>query len=322
MSTQRRSLATKALRFALPAVVVALVAAPAQAIEWGQVQGETITLFYPGQSPFEWVLTEADHSGGDDIRKGETCRECHQDEERDIGNKIVSGEKLEPDPIAGKRGFIEVEVKTAYDNERFYVRLEWPGPEQDPTRKLDPEFQSKATMLLGDQSIPAYKLTGCWASCHADMEGMPSDPADAEIDKYLARSRTKVTRTGGGLNFKPDGELAQLLADGTFLEYWRANLNPGAAAQPVDGYVLEDRHDSDSPQISAEAEFTGGRWSVVLSRALAADGAGRIALAPGRTYEVGFAIHDNFADGRRHHVSFGRTLVLGQGEADLVAPKQ
>ncbi|HQX24951.1 MAG TPA: ethylbenzene dehydrogenase-related protein, partial [Pseudomonadota bacterium] len=152
--------------------------------------------------------------------------------------------------------------------------------------------------------------------------GMASAPAGAEITKYLGASRAKMGRSGGGAAAKPDADIAALLAQGTFLEYWQARLNPGKPAVPVNGWVLDQRHEQQPTAISAEAEFANGEWSVVLSRALAATGNGQKALVPGKTYTLGFALHDDHANHRFHQVSFEYTLVLDQGTADFVAAKR
>ena len=50
-------------------------------------------------------------------------------------------------------------------------------------------------------------------------------------------------------------------------------------------------------------------------------GEGDITLAPGKTYNFGFAIYDDHTAGRFHHVSLGYTLGI-DAEADINAAKQ
>jgi hypothetical protein len=307
----------------LAAVAFGLVTAtPALAIDWNAVTGKEVVLFYPGQASFEWALTQSDHSGAKKFREGKKCKECHDGEQADIGKKVVSGKKLEPAPIAGKRGSIPVTVKTAHDAENLYVRLEWPDAPPPSAPPMDPEFEVKATFMLDDGTIAAATRAGCWATCHDDAIGMASAPPDKRITKYLVRSRTKVTRHGGGENYKPSDVLDKMLQGGEYMEFWQARLNKGAAAVASDGYVLEKRYQSDSPVATAEAEFANDRWSVVLSRKLAGAGPHHKDIVAGKTYTVGFAIHDAHAEHRFHHVSFEYSLVLDQGEADFVAAKQ
>lgn len=302
-------------------------AAPSAAtIDWRGVQGKPITLFYPGQASWEWALTKADHSGATKFRQGKNCMDCHNQEEQEMGNKIVAGEKLEPHPSKSKRGAISLNVKTAHDGERLYIRLEWPAAEGDQGPKMGPEIEQKTearvTMMFDDGHVKAATRAGCWGTCHDDAAGMASAPASKAITKYLAASRTKVTRSGGGENYKSQTELDQLLADGQFMEFWQIKLNRGQEPVAVDGYVLDKRHENKAPLVEAEARFQDGAWSVVLSRKMNAADPKHKNIVPGKTYTLGFAIHDAYAEHRFHHISFEHTLVLDKGEADFVAVKQ
>jgi hypothetical protein len=297
-------------------------AQPALAIDWSGVQGKDVVVFYPGQASFEWALTQSDHSGNKKFREGKNCRDCHGGEEADMGALIVSGKKLEPTPIAGKRGSIRVNVKTAHDADNLYFRLEWPDAPAPAGPKMDPEHAIKATVMISNGAVAAAKRAGCWASCHDDMIGMASAPAGKEITKYLVRSRTSVTRQGGGENFKPAAELEKMMADSEYLEFWQARGNPGSAGSPADGHILERRVMEDPPVVNASAELADGVWTVVLSRKLSGIGGPHQDIVPGTVYHIGFAIHDGFAAHRFHDVSFEHTLVLDQGSADFVARGQ
>src|SRR5690606_2336413 len=101
----------------------------------------------------------------------------------------------------------------------------------------------------------------------------------------------------------------------------QARLNPGQPGRAVDGYILDKRHENAEPAVRAEATGKGGAWTVVLSRPLKA-GAGYKELVPGKTYNVGFAVHDDYADHRFHYVSLECTLTLDGGQADCVAARQ
>jgi hypothetical protein len=291
--------------------------ATAASIDWSAVPEKSVTLFYPGQASWEWALTERDHSGGPRFREGRNCAACHEGEEADIGAKIASGEILEPNPVAGKPGSVELIVQTARDADNLHFRFRWKAPAATG-HKDDPEFQARITVLLGDEKVREAARAGCWGACHDDVMGMASAPADTRITKYLGTSRARMTRQGGGENFKPDADLATLLNDGVFLDYWQAKLNPGASATPSSGYVLDKRHTHDEVQASAEAAFENGTWTVTLSRPLAGDGDGRKSLMPGTTYAIGFALHEDFSDHRHHYVSLEQSFAL-EGEADFVA---
>ncbi|MBI1732502.1 MAG: cytochrome c-552 precursor [Gammaproteobacteria bacterium] len=296
--------------------------AAAPAVDWNGVEGRQVMLFFPGQASWEWALTQADHSGAKKFREGKNCRECHAEEEKDIGDKIASGKKLEPNPVAGKPGSVSVNVKTAHDGERLYVRLQWQEPARSQGAKMDPDFESKITMMLDDGSVSEAVRSGCWGACHDDAVGMASAAAGSELTKYLARSRTKVARSGGGENYKPAAELDQLLQQGVFMEFWQAKLNKGAAPLAVDGYILDQRHKNETPAIQAEGGMEGGAWTVTLSRKLSGAGPRHKDIVPGKTYSVGFALHSDHAEHRFHHISFEHTLAVDQGKADFVAVKK
>lgn len=318
MLTQHRHSARRAI---LLSAVCALcfVTQPALAIDWEGIAGKDIILFYPGQASWEWALTQSSHSGAKKFRQGKNCRGCHEGEEAEIGNLIVSGQKLESEPIDSKRGSIPINVRAANDGERLYIRLEWFEQALNGFPVMDPDYEAKVTVMFDDGSVAEAPRAGCWGACHDDAQDMASDPEGQDIKKYLARSRTKITRRGGGLNFKPDADLIAMADGGIYLEYWQARMNHNATPVAVKGHILKERSDAPSGDVSAQVEYSHGKWIAILSRSLAAPGPYSKTFEPGRTYSVGFAIHDAFAARRFHHVSLEHTLVLDQGEADIVA---
>lgn len=312
--------ARHALLAGLVALPLGFAAAPARAVDWGAVPGHDITLIFPGQTSWEWILTPSDHDGAKKFRGGKACRECHEGEEKDVGEATTSGKNPKAEPV-DKPPTLTLNVKAAHDAERVYLRFEWSGSGQTPAEKQDPDAEAKVTVLWGTDSVVSLERGGCWGACHDDLRGMPSAQGEG-LTKYLPLSRTKLSRSGGGENYKSDDELAKLRADGSFAEYWQADLNKGAAAVPVDGWILDKRRENEQPAVSAEGGFEGGKWVVVLSRALKAPGPAYHDIVPGKTYIVGFAVHDAWAAHRFHHVSFRHTFVLDQGDADIVAAGQ
>jgi hypothetical protein len=298
-----------------------LFAASAVAVDWSKVVGKEVVLFYPGQAAWEWTLTQSDHSGNEKFRKGKDCRDCHQDEQTDMGTKIVKGEKLEPHPIPGKRASIAMTVKAAHDGDRLYLHFEWPQFSGTVDKQMDPDVATRVTLMLDDGKVVEATRAGCWGTCHADLPDMARAKEGSTLTKYLAASRTKITRDGGDENYKSAGDLEKLLKDGVFMEYWQAQLNPGAPPKAVDGYILDKRHVNENPSISAEGGLEGDNWVVVLSRPLKAPGPSHKNIVAGKTYSLGFAIHDAYSEHRYHHVSFRNTLALDSGDADLVAKK-
>ncbi len=82
------------------------------------------------------------------------------------------------------------------------------------------------------------------------------------------------------------------------------------------GYLLERRVENEG-EIAAQAKLgDDGMWTVVFSRPLAG-GVGDVALEAGQTYTVGFAIHDDYAAARFHHVTLNTTMALDDPEAEI-----
>ena len=318
MNTQSRNLVKAFVAAGFPLAAIFGSQALAAAPDWAQVPAREVTLLYPGQASWEWVMTERDHSGAPKFREGKNCRGCHEGEQAEMGASIQKGGKLEPAPIAGKPGSLTLQVQVAHDADRLYFRLRWKGAPASG-QKQDPEFAARATVMLGDAQVKEAPRAGCWGSCHDDAKGMASSAPNGEISKYLGASRSKLSRQGGGENYKPAADLQALLAQGTFLEFWQAKLNPGKPAVAASGYILDQRNAQATPSTRAEAYFANGEWTVVLSRALKAAGPGQKELAAGKAYAIGFAVHDDYASHRFHFVSLEQSLAIDSGTADFVA---
>ncbi len=287
----------KQLALGAISVLLAFGASSAFAAEpdWGKVTAKKITLFYPGVSPLEWVTTGTEHGGARAMRKGETCAGCHDAETADMGKKMATGAKIEPKPIKGKAGSIPVNVQAANDGTNLYMRFSWKQP-AGGAPKMDNDNQVKLAVMFDDNKVKGAELSGCWQSCHADARTMP----DAKDDK-----KTKYVKDGnvaGGVFY----DLVQWTSKGT----------------KHDGYIADKRvMDGGKALVDAKGENKGGEWSVVFTRKLAGGGEGDIAMAAGKTYNFGFAIHDDHAAGRFHQVSLGYTLGI-DAKADVTAAKQ
>jgi hypothetical protein len=326
-------------RLAIASAVAAAFAAGgafAAPPDWSKVPAKTITVFYPGVASIEWTQIGTEHGGARALRKGETCASCHHDEAAEMGKKMVTGQKLEPDAAAvkGKAPAIPVSVRAAYDATNLYLRFQWKQPPAGAGKKFDEKNVTKVGVMLDDNKVEYGALGGCWASCHHDLRTMPDvDPNAAkhtrakELDirsngptKYLKESRTalelKAKPLGGWDKARSEAEYGALLKEGKFLELWQWR----SGEPPRAGYVLESRR-LKVAQGLAEGKNDGGTWTVTFTRKLAG-GTGSHAIAAGKTYNVGFAIHDDHADWRYHHVSFGYTLGLDNPKADINAVKQ
>ncbi len=315
-------------------------------IDWNAVASADLKLFYPGQASFEWVQNGKFHGGARPLTKGgDQCSTCHAKELDAIGNKIVAGGELEPTPIPGKRGVIDATVQAAHDDENLYIRMQWPDAGHSPAPfveggKMDPDNQIKVAMMITGTGIELGDQVGCWASCHADNSYMPFDPgaeaiaangdvsgrltAQDTVTKYISESRTEVDTKGrrgkpmGGWDkLEAEAQIEQYLADGTFLDLMRVYADGSAS----NGYLLEQRVVNDG-EIAASANLSGGMWTVVFSRPLNSGAPGDVPLEPGQTYTVGFAIHDDFAAARFHHVTLNTSLALDDDTANINVVKQ
>ena len=316
--------------------------AAADSGDWSNVPATDVVLFYPGQASLEWTFNGKDHGGGRAVRRvGDRCAECHGNEQADMGAKIVTGEKVEPSPIAGKRGDIPMTVQAKHDGSDLVLRFQWPDTGHTPAPfadggKMDPDNQVKLAIMIDDGKVELAEQVGCWVTCHHDSRYMPDEPAAdiragaagvaAMIDvadgitKYTQASRTEMEYKGK--EGKPRGswdkmiaadELAQQLESGAFMELMRYR----SGERPELGYVLGDRKLAPSDAFTAEGGVADGVWTVIVRRPLAAIQPGGVAFEPGQTYTVGFAIHDDYTNARFHHVSLEYRLALDDAEAEI-----
>lgn len=318
-------------------------------VDWDAVASTDLTLFYPGQASFEWVQNGKFHGGSRPLTQGgDKCTTCHAKELEMIGNKIVAGKDdggLEPTPIPGKRGTINASVQATHDGENVYFRLQWLDAGHNPVPfveggKMDPDNQIKVAMMITGNDIKLGDQVGCWATCHIDSTYMPLTP-DAEaiaasgdvatqleatdtILKYLSESRTKVEIKGrrgkilgGWSNMESPEQIEQYLKDGTFMDLMRVYADGSSS----NGYLLERRVENDG-EMAAEASMSAdGTWTVIFSRPLKG-AVGDVPLDAGQTYTVGFAIHDDYASARFHHVTLDTTLALDDPDAVINVTKQ
>ena len=314
--------------------IAAVPSARAAAPDWASVPGKEVVLFYPGQSSWEWSLTADEMSGATKFKtEGKSCVSCHDGEEKGMGDHLVTGKarvfkekdgsskekpSIEPTPIAGKPGFITAVVKFANDGTNLYTHLDIKEGTQ-PDAKQDAANTTKVTVMFSAAKTADVTRGGCFAACHDDMTNMAS-AGGATRSHYLAATHAKLTRQGAGDALKPDADLAKLKADGYYLEYMQAKVNPGAPAKGA-AYTIFGKREESSLPVTAEATVAGGVTSVTLSSPLQ-PGAYHIGFAPGAIYSVGFAVHGGHTAGRSHYVSMEKTLVINSGSADFVAAKK
>jgi hypothetical protein len=280
-----RTLAAPAAISVLMAASAGALAADVDQIDWSAIPASEIPLFFPGYASYQWIHSD-EHDGSKRVKDGRNCLSCHEGDEAEIGARIVTGEVLEPKPIAGKRGSVNLTVQAAHDDEYLYLRTSWdtaigePGQFHEYVRFTDgkwveygthrgkevvasgkarPSYEDRFSMLIGDgKGVPEFNNMGCWATCHNDMRFMANAPSAAEVKehpllgdngqkrtdvrKYLPATRTEMGETGGWAATKSAEEIAQLKADGAFLDLWQWRAN---RSDPMgyggDDYVLEYR---------------------------------------------------------------------------------
>lgn len=315
-------------------------------LDWSAAPTRQITLFYPGQASIEWMLNGREHSGSRAFNVRDRCVDCHEQEVADIGKKIVTGEipDLEPDVIPGKRGSIPVDVQAMHDDEFLYMRFQWTDGEHAPAPfveggKMDPENPIKLAIMLASDDVEYADRAGCWATCHHDLRTMPDAPDEsalskaallidttAGITKYIAESRTEIEVRGrggkprGGWNkLKAADEITAELDAGRFMDLLRFQSGNGTSE---DGHILEQRLVSGGVGFESWANLDGDRWTVEIQRKLDSDKPGDVTLALDQTYNIGFAIHDDFSNARFHHVSLGYKLAFDDDQAEINAVKR
>ena len=121
--------------------------------DWSQIPTKTVKLFYPGQSSYQWLRSSEHKRANRKTEKGDSCISCHEGEEIELGQLIVSGERLEPHPIKGKQAVIDLAVQSAHDNDNLYFRFQWKTKNPYPG-SAHPHWQFdgkewKAMMLFG-----------------------------------------------------------------------------------------------------------------------------------------------------------------------------
>ena len=316
-------------------------------IDWSGIEAREVTLFYPGQASMEWVLKGSDHGGKRAFMTGDRCFDCHEDEEVDIGDLIISGEKVEPTPIPGKRGSILVNIKAAHDADNLYMQFQWEDGEHADVPfadggKMDADNPIKLAIMLttdseDDPKVEFAERSGCWQSCHHDVNYMPHQPDDAALSgpqskqldlsggftKYLKESRTEIEiagkegkKRGGWDKLKDEAEIQALLEAGSFMDLLRYKSGTG---ESEDGYILAERVMTGGQGVNFSGELKDGTWTVEMTRKLTSDKAGDISMATDQWYNIGFAIHDDYSNSRFHHVSLGLKLGFDDEDAEINA---
>jgi cytochrome c-type protein NapC len=166
---------------------------------------------------------------------------------------------------------------------------------------------------------------------------MPEHPADPKasglaldfstgVTKYIKESRTAVEekgqfgkKLGGWDKLKDPAALEAEQAAGHFMDLLRVNSGDGSTQ---DGQILAERRMDGGQGFAATIRQDAGQWTVTLKRPLKSDKPGDLSIEPGKLYNFGFAIHDDYSNARFHHVSLGYKLGLDSPEAEVNARAQ
>lgn len=226
--------------------------------DWSKVPTKTLKLFYPGQSTSEWLVSEAHKKGNKQIPKGKACVSCHEGDEADIGNKIVKGGPLEPTPIPGKNGVLDVAAQAAHDADYLYFRFQWKSNMNREGRMHNymrydgkgwkfwgshrvsksvrsggepPLYEDRFSIMLDDGKVENYAVHGCWLTCHNGLRNTQGEPAkdvvkkhpyfgDAGLKKDEMLKFLPASRVDGTSWDKPKAaaEIAKIKAAGGFLD--------------------------------------------------------------------------------------------------------
>lgn len=257
-----------------------VLAADPASIDWKNVPVKTLILFYPGQSSFQW-LRSPDHPGAETVSTGGACVTCHKGTEEKLGNKLVKANKLEPTPVEGKNGVVQLSLQVAYDTENAYFRAQWKtrndyAGEAHPFVRFDGKawkpygypkldavvqkgeqpgiYEDRFSIMIDDGSVPSFANQGCWITCHNGARDNPKVASAAEVKAnplYQALKQNDVrkylpsTRTDAEASWdkgKSPDEIAKIKAAGGFLDLMQWRAH---RSNPVgmadDGYVLEYR---------------------------------------------------------------------------------
>ncbi len=255
-------------------------AADPASVDWKSVPVQSVTLFYPAQSSYQWIRSSS-HPGSPVVIGGGACLTCHKGKEESLGNKLVKANPLEPTPVEGKNGVIQLSLQVAYDNANAYFRAQWKTrnnyageahqfvrfdgkewktygfPKLDAVVRKGEQpgiYEDRFSIMIDDGGVPGFANQGCWLTCHNGERDNPKFATKAEVQanplyqalkqndvrKYLPSTRTDAEASWD--KGKTPEEIAKIKAAGGFLELmqWRAHRS-NPVGMADDGYVLEYR---------------------------------------------------------------------------------
>lgn len=250
------------------------LAADPRTIDWSMVPTTSVTLFYPGQSTYDWLRSPR-HKGSALVVQGEACLTCHTGTEKTLGDRLVKGGDIEPTPIAGKNGTIDVTVQAAHDAEHLYWRFQWKtnlnreGRMHDYLRfdgtawkwyghdrndkavrsgEQPPLYEDRFSIMLDDGKVARFAQQGCWVTCHNGMRDTRNAVVGAPVKQHPIFGDTGLkesdirkylasTRTDAKASWdktKSPDEIARIKAEGGFLDLMQWRAARSAAVGMAD----------------------------------------------------------------------------------------
>ena len=206
----RRAIRSVAILAIITGLASPALAADPQTIEWSKIPAKSLILFYPGQSTYDWLLGP-DHKGARQIKQGRACLSCHEGDEKDLGNILVKAGRIEPTPIPGKNGVVDVAMQAAHDSEYLYFRFQWKtnlnreGRMHDYMRfdgkqwkwyghdrndkavrsgEQPPLYEDRFSIMLDDGKVPLFAQQGCWLTCHDGMRDTRNQVVGDPVKKH------------------------------------------------------------------------------------------------------------------------------------------
>jgi cytochrome c-type protein NapC len=208
---------------------------------------------------------------------------------------------------------------------------------------MDPDNPIKLAVMLAtdsedDPEVEYAERSGCWQTCHHDVNYMPHQPDNAALadsplaarldlslgyTKYLKESRSEIEidgkdgkMRGGWDKLKSEADIQAALDNGAFMDLLRYKSGSG---ESEDGHILEERVMSGGQGVSFSGSLADGTWTVEMTRKLTSDMPGDISMNKDEMYNIGFAIHDDYSSSRFHHVSLGFKLGFDNEDAEIIA---
>jgi hypothetical protein len=198
-----------------------MAADPAR-IDWSSIPSTKVTLFYPGQSSYEWLRSDRHKGASRQVSRGDACVACHDeaDAEVELGDNLVKSGSLEPAAVPGKPGHDDLGVQAAFDDRNAYLRFEWktanpyPGTEHQYLRfdghewkvhgfpKLDKVvregkqpgiYEDRMSIMIDDGKVPGFAKQGCWLTCHDGQRDMPKQFTKEEVEANALLTAIKKT---------------------------------------------------------------------------------------------------------------------------------